>query len=47
MIVALPGLFSYLFGELLMEKIRHFLTELSAHDMSVFLFSDDNLNKYQ
>ena len=32
---------------MLMGKFRHFLTELSAHDTSVFSFLDDNLSKYQ
>ena len=30
-----------------MGKFRQFLTELSAHHTSVFLFLDDNLSKYQ
>ena len=30
-----------------MGKFHQFLAELSAHDMSIFLFPDDNLNKYQ
>ena len=32
---------------LLMDKFRKILTELSAHDTSVFSFLDDHLNKYQ
>ena len=32
---------------LLMCKFRKFLTELSARHSSVFLFSDDNMSKYQ
>ena len=32
---------------LLMGKFRQFLSELSAHDMSVFSFPDDNFSKYQ
>ena len=30
-----------------MDKFRKILTELSAHDTSVFSFLDDHLNKYQ
>ena len=30
-----------------MGKFHQFLTELSAHQMFVFLFPDDNLSKYQ
>ena len=30
-----------------MGKYRQFLTELSAGDMSVFSFPDDNVSKYQ
>ena len=30
-----------------MVKLCKFLTDLSAHDMSVFLFPDENLSKYQ
>ena len=33
--------------ELLMGKFNQFLTELSAHDKSVFIFRDDNYIKYQ
>ena len=32
---------------LLLGKFCQFLTELSAHDMSMFSFPDDNLSKYQ
>ena len=32
---------------LLMGKFCQFLTELSAHDASMFSFTDDNLSKYQ
>ena len=32
---------------LLMGKFHQFLTELSACDMSVFFFLDDNFSKYQ
>ena len=32
---------------LLMGNFRQFLTELSACDMSVFSFLDDNFSKYQ
>ena len=32
---------------LLMAIFRQFLTELSAHNMSDFLFPDDSLSKYQ
>ena len=45
MIVSLPGLFSYLFLGLLMGKFRQILTELSARDMPIFSFLDDNLIK--
>ena len=45
MIVALPGLFSYLFLGLLMGKFHQFLTELLASNTSVFSFLDDNLSK--
>ena len=30
-----------------MGKILQFLTELPAHDMSIFSLPDDNLSKYQ
>ena len=30
-----------------MAEFRQFLTELSARDMSVFSFPDDNLSKHQ
>ena len=30
-----------------MGKFRQIFTELSARDMPIFLFSDDNLSKYQ
>ena len=30
-----------------MGKFRQFLTELSAHDISVFSFLDNNFSKYQ
>ena len=30
-----------------MAKFRQFLTDLSTRDTSDFLFSDDNLSKYQ
>ena len=30
-----------------MGKFRQFLTKLSARDMSVFSFLDDNFSKYQ
>ena len=30
-----------------MGKFRQFLTELSAQDMPIFLFPDDNLNKHK
>ena len=43
-IVALPGLFSYLFLELLMGKFRQIFMELSARDTSIFSFLDDNLS---
>ena len=33
--------------EFLMGKFRQFLTELSGRNMSVFLFLDNNLSKYQ
>ena len=32
---------------LVIGKFHHFLTELSARDISIFSFSDDNLSKYQ
>ena len=32
---------------LLMDKFHLFLTELSAQDMSIFLFLEDNWSKYQ
>ena len=56
-IVALPGLFSYLFFllyaltlrrsglGLLMGKFRQFLTELSARDTPIFSFLDYNISK--
>ena len=43
MIVALPGLFSYLFVGLLMGKFRQILEEISAH----ISFPDHNLSIYQ
>ena len=46
-IVAPPGLFSYLFGGLLIGKFRQILKELSARDMPIFSFPDDNLSKRQ
>ena len=34
-------------SELLMDKVRQFLTELSARDISVFSFQDNKLSKFQ
>ena len=31
--------------ELLMDKFRQIVTELSARDMAIFSFLDDNLSK--